>query len=349
MRIEVNLKIRVGIIGFGFSGKCFHAPFLKINSGFEVVAISSSRKSEVHDYFPTAAVYDSPHDLIKDKNVDLVINTGPNSVHFSLSAEALKAGKHVVIEKPFANTPEECIELIKIAKEQNLVLSVFQNRRWDGDFLTIQKLILGNELGKIMHFESHFDFRFPIVDPGSWRMQSGPGTGTWCDLGAHMVDQMLVLFGDPESVNADIISQRENSLTDDFFHVNFQYGNSRVVLQSSLYTNVTPRFQIFGTDGSFVKYKMDVQEPQLRQGLTPESPAFGYDQESDYGVLTKFDSASKVIKTERGDFNKYYDLLHAHIIDRSNENPVRAESALRVIELIELARLSSAERKTIKI
>ncbi|RYZ72622.1 MAG: oxidoreductase [Proteobacteria bacterium] len=328
-------QIRVGLIGFGLSGKVFHAGLLKHHSAYVITTVSSSRPNDVHAVLPSARVVTTPEKLIASEDVDLVINCSPNSHHFSLSALALESGKHVVIEKPFVNTSEEGRKLISIAKKSNRVLSVFHNRRWDGDFLTISKLFREGKLGKIKHFESHFDRLRPKVRAERWREQAGDGSGIWFDLGAHLLDQTLQLFGEPDTISADIVLQRDGATTDDFFHVILQYGEMRAILQSSPFTDQTPRFQVFGDKGSFLKFGLDPQEDQLRSGLSPHDVAFGVDPASD-------------VVTERGQYLKFYDEL-ALAITMGKKTPVTAESALRVIELIELGFESSKLKRTLQV
>lgn len=335
-------KIRVGIIGFGLSGKVFHAGLLKHNASFEVTTVSSSRPNDVHLVLPQVKVVATPEELIASKEVDLVINCSPNSHHYSLTALALESGRHVVVEKPFVNTSEEGRKLLAIAKKSGRVLTVFQNRRWDGDFLTVSKLVLEGRLGKIKQFESHFDRLRPQVRAERWREQAGEGSGIWFDLGAHLLDQALQLFGEPDSITADIANQREGATTDDFFHVILKYGQKqnqlRVVLQSSPFTDQTPRFQVFGDNGSFLKFGLDPQEEQLRNGMSPHDPAFG--------IETLADGSVNDTITERGQYIKFYDEL-ALAITAGKKIPVTAESALRVIEWIELGFESSAQGRTL--
>ena len=325
--------IRAGIIGFGLSGRVFHAGLLKDHPDYEIAYVSSSRPDDVQKVLPRAAVLSSPEELIS-QDIDLVINCAPNSHHFSLSKLALENGKHVVVEKPFTNTVEEARELIALADREELVLSVFQNRRWDSDFLTVKKLIADGSLGEIKQFESHFDRWRPAVRSERWREQEGAGSGIWFDLGAHLVDQALVLFGKPDEVIKDVAVQKLRGAADDYFHVILKYGRIRVILHASSFTNSTPRFQVFGTQGTYTKFGLDPQEEQLRQGLSTRDAKFGRETHEANGILTSPDlNVSRVVESETGRYIDYYDKLSL-AIRGGGKIPVPATEALDVIKIL---------------
>lgn len=344
------MKIRAGIIGFGLSGRYFHAPFLKAHEGFEVVAVSSSSAEKVKAYLRQTKVYASPAELIADPNIDLVINCGPNRAHFPLSRDALLAGKHVVVEKPFVNSAAEANELIQLARAQKRILSVFQNRRWDSDFLTLKKLVAEGRLGEVMHFASHFDVFKPKANPGRWREKEGAGSGTWVDLGAHLVDQMLVLFGVPDFVQADMVPQREGSTVDDYFHAVFGYGKRRVVLQSSLFAATLPRFTAYGTKASFVKFGLDPQEARLRAGKDPTEDHFGEEPAAQFGRLIQAESKEEaIVASERGSYWEFYHLLYSSIVEKRAEGPIPLQDSLKVVQILELARKSAEEGQRLSV
>ncbi len=276
-------KVRVGLIGYGFSSSTFHAPLLGVIEGFDITAVSSSKPELVGRKLPDAAVEISPSALIQRSDVDLIIITAPNEAHFPLAKEAIEAGKHVVVEKPFVLTFEEGTELIELARSKGVLLSVYHNRRWDNDFLTLQEIIASGRLGTIFTYEAHYDrYRREVRD--RWRERAIPGSGLLYDLGAHLIDQALVLFGRPEFITADILSQRDNAQADDYFHITLKYERLRVILHSGMLVKEPgPHFLVHGDKGSFCKYGLDSQEETLKSGGLPGTPKYGEDNERNFG------------------------------------------------------------------
>ncbi len=331
------MKIKVGIIGFGGSGRFIHTGLLKANEGYEITTVASSRPNEVKKVLPKSTVEKNPFELIK-KDIDLVIVCTPNAEHFKYAAAALEAGKHVVVEKPFVTKVDDGKKLIALAEKTKKVLTVFHNRRWDGDFLTVKKLIDSGKLGEIKQFESHLDRWRPNVRANRWKEQNIEGAGTLFDLSPHYIDQVLCLFGKPDKIMVDVATQRDPKLGVDYFHLIGHYGSMRVILHSSYFTEVTPRFQIFGTKGNFLKYGVDPQEDQLKQNLNPRSANFGVEDKNLHGTLINPANAeTQTIKTEKGNFLKFYDLLYRKISTGQGEVPVSPVDALNVIEIIEKA------------
>ncbi len=332
------MKIKVGIIGFGSSGRFLHAGLLKFHDGYEITTVSSSRPSEVKKTLPKAVVVSDPFELINSRNVDLVINCAPSALHFKYSAAALEAGKHVVTEKPFVTKVEDGKKLIALSEKTKKVLTVFHNRRWDGDFLTVKKLIKSGRLGDIKQFESHLDRWRPQTRLDRWKEQNVEGGGTFYDLAPHYIDQMICLFGEPDKIITDVAVQRDRGQAPDYFHLIAHYGSMRAILHSSYFTEVTPRFQIFGTQGNFLKYGIDPQEDQLKKNLSPLAPNYGVENKNLYGTfINPANAETEVIKTEKGSFLKFYDILHKKISSGQGEVPVSPGEALRVIEIIENA------------
>jgi scyllo-inositol 2-dehydrogenase (NADP+) len=328
-------KLNVGLIGFGLSGKVFHAPLLNALPGFEVTKVFSSRTSEVLEAFPRAQVVRDVQEIVNDPGIDLVINCAPNSHHYSYSKAALEAKKHVLVEKPFVNTVAEGEELIRLAQKSNRILSVFQNRRWDNDFLTIQKLLQEKTLGDIRVFESNFDRLRPQTSPEKWREVAGPGSGILFDLGAHLIDQALVLFGIPDSYIVDAELQREGAEAHDYFHIILKYGSMRAVLRSSSFTQTTPRFHVQGTKGSYKKYGLDPQEAALKAGADPLQENFGKEGSSESTELI-LDGKAEKIKSEKGHYLGFYQQLYQALSGNDKtKNPVKPEEALEVIRIIE--------------
>lgn len=343
-------KITVGIIGFGLSGKYFHFPFLNSDNRFVIKSICSSKVQEINDLNSEIVVTQDPLKIIHNPDIDLIINTAPNIYHYSYTKEALLNGKHVVVEKPFVTNSKDGKELIELAKSKNLQLSVFHNRRWDADFLTIQKLLTSQKLGNIKYFESHFDRWNPLVRLDRWREKPQTGAGILFDLGSHLIDQALVLFGSPKTICADIAIQKNGAQADDYFHLILSYQNLKVILHSTTFSNTTPRFQIFGDLGCFTKFGFDPQENQLKNNLSPLDTNFGVESPTQYGQLTLPESHSTLsIQSEVGSYKSYYHLLFEKIMHNRGELPVTGDDALKVIQLIELAQQSSQLGKSLHI
>ncbi len=344
MQITPSEKIRIGLIGFGLSGRVFHATLLKALPEYEIVKVYTSRPQELATELPNAKAVTNVDEIFQDPNIDLVINTAPNAFHYTYSAAALEAGKHVVVEKPFVNTAAEGQKLLSLAIKNKKVLTVFQNRRWDADFLTVKKLIESGRLGEIRVFESHFDRLRPVPRLDKWREQIGPGTGIFYDIGSHLLDQALVLFGKPDDMHADIEIQRPNAVVDDYFHVILKYKNMRVILHSSSFTDQSPRFYIQGAQASFMKFGLDPQEDALRRGENPTHPNFGQEDKTQYGTLTTWvDSKKKteIIPSEIGDYAAFYRNLYLHLKGESKHPPVDPAQSLEVIRWIESAHASA--------
>ncbi|WP_053228338.1 oxidoreductase [Spirochaeta cellobiosiphila] len=333
--------IKTGILGYGLSGSTFHGPFLKENPKYKVTKILSSRENDIKKDFPNVGVVSSVESVFQDPEIDLVVITTPNTTHFPYAKAALIAGKNVIVEKPFTPTLKEADELVALSKKKNLTLSVYQNRRWDGDYLTIKKILEEGLLGDIYQFESHMD-RFRPTARDRWREKALPGSGILYDLGSHLLDQAFNLFGDPQWIWGDVINQKPDALTDDYFHIIMSYGDMRVLLHSSTFVKgKTIRYALHGTKGSFVKYGVDPQEERLREGQEP-SEKLGKDEEEAYGILSMEDSIQR-IPTIPGDYRIYFDSLADSIINKT-KNPVSAESGAKVIKGLELIKTKPLQR-----
>lgn len=332
--------IRVGLVGYGLSGSVFHTPFLNEGAGYVMVGIVSSRRALVSKNHPGVACLASLDELLALPNLDLVVIAAPNHLHFAYAKQCLAAGKHVVVEKPFVTAMQEGRELIALAKAKQKLLSVFHNRRFDGDFLTVKDLIERRTLGALSHVESHFDRFRPVVDQ-RWKELPQPGNGSFYDLGSHLLDQALVLFGKPNKILADIGTQRSGAVADDYFHVLMSYDRLRVVIHGgSLVAKAPPRFQLHGDLGSYVKYGFDPQEAMLKACVRPGDEGWGLEPASQHGVLTHVQngvSEDQLVVTLRGRYEEFYRRLY-RAIRFGEEPPVAAEEALAVIELIEQCR-----------
>jgi len=334
----------VGLVGYGFAGRTFHAPVLAGVPGLRLAAVASSDAAKVHADWPDVPVHADPADLFARADVDLVVVATPNDSHHALARAALLAGKHVVVDKPFTQTLAEAQDLAALARTTNCVLSVFQNRRWDGDFLTLRGLLAGGELGRLVYFESHFDRYRPQVLP-RWRDRPGAG-GIWPDLGSHLADQALQLFGRPEAIQADMGPVRDAAVTEDYFHVQLRYASGlRVVLHSTtLAAEPAPRFLVHGTLGSYSKHGVDAQEDALKAGARPSMEASGdWGRDARDGQLTLADG-QRAVPTVPGNYLAYYAAVR-DAIQGTGDNPVPPEQAVQLMALLELGRRSAHERR----
>lgn len=335
--------LKTGIVGYGYAAKTFHAPLIKAVPGLQLAAISSSNPAKVHIDQPDLPVYSSPEELFSCADIDLVVIPTPNETHFPLAAAALAAGKHVVLDKPFTLTTDEGKELIKLAQQCDRQLSVFHNRRWDSDFLTLQKVLREGSLGRVTHFESHFDRYRPEVQT-RWRESAALGGGLWFDLGSHLLDQALQLFGTPKTMWLDLAQQRDGAVADDWFHAVLGYDEMRVILHgSALVANSGPRMTVHGTSGSFTKFGLDTQENALKSGQQPGIPGWGNDPLScKLSLKHKGAIIEQDIITTPGNYQAYYEGIRDAIC-LGSPNPVTAEQALLVMRLIELGIDSAQE------
>lgn len=341
------MTIRVGLIGFGVAGSAFHAPLIEAEPRMRLAAVATSRADEVRERYPDAAVA-SVEALIADPAIDLVVVAAPNTLHAPLARAALGASKHVVVDKPFVADAADGPGLIDLARERGRVLSVFHNRRWDGDFLTARRVLRDGVLGKVMQAELNWDRFRPAIKPG-WREKPAAGAGLLADLGPHLVDQALALFGMPDAVGGDVLAQREGAAVDDWFALTLHYGNRRVLLSAStLVADPRPRFALYGKAGSFVKYGLDPQEAHLRSGGSVGAARFGEEAHDFRGRLTLGDGAPTRVPTERGDWRRFYAGMAAAILDGAPP-PVDPAQALAGLRLIELARCSAAEGRVLPV
>jgi len=344
--------VNTGIIGFGLSGKVFHAPFIHTHPGFHLSSVVERKNRHSRETYPYVSVLKNHNELLKDDSIELVVVATPNTYHYSMIREALKAGKHVVVEKPFVPDSKEADELIRFSEKSGKKIFVYHNRRWDGDFLTIKKLISESCLGEIRYYEAHFDRFSPKVKTGAWRDENVPGSGILYDLGSHLIDQALLLFGMPGSIKASIKVEREDSSVDDYFRVELGYGNKTAVLTAGMMvTDEGPRFIIDGTQGYFSKWGIDPQEAALKAGKMPGSDKWGEDDPKYYGSYGKGIAPPyemSQIPTVNGNYMAFYDNVF-DVLRKNKPLSIQPQEARDVIFIIEKAFESSLSGLTIKI
>ena len=344
--------INTALCSFGMSGWVFHAPFLKINPGFNLYGVWERSKNLAEEQYPGIKTFRSLEALLADDAVELVVVNTPNYTHYDYAKKALEAGKHVIVEKPFTVTVIEGEELIALAQKQNKKLSVYQNRRYDSDYKTIKKVLSQNLLGDLIEVEMHFDRFKEELSPKLHKEIPGPGSGSLYDLGSHLIDQALQLFGMPQMIFADIKAMRSISKVDDYFEILFYYETMRVRVKSSyVVREALPGYVFHGLKGSFIKPKTDVQEEMLQANNVPAGADWGTEPESQRGLLHT-EKDGKIIKeyisSERGNYNDYYDGIYGAI--RENKPlPVTAEEALNVIKIIEAAYESNETKKVVSV
>jgi scyllo-inositol 2-dehydrogenase (NADP+) len=342
-------KIKTALLSYGMSGKVFHAPFIAFHDGFELIGSWERSKKLIQQDYPNVKSYATLEELLQD-DIDLVIVNTPVETHFEYAKQVLLAGKHAVVEKAFTTTVAEAQELVNLAKEKGLKLSVFQNRRWDSDFKTVRKVVSDKVLGELVEAEFHFDRYNPLLSVKGHKETVNSGAGILKDLGPHLIDQALFLFGFPQSVFADIRVTREHSLVDDWIDILLYYSDFRVRLKAGFFVReANPAYVIHGKKGSFLKPRGDVQEDELKLGKKPNSTTWGKEGPGYEGLLhTVIDD--KIIKekipTLHGDYYDFFEGVYQSIINDDKE-PVTAKEGLQVMQIIEAAIESNAQGKVI--
>ena len=347
------ISIKTGLIGYGMSGRVFHAPFIDMISGFELSVVSTANSETIQSIkkrYPNTKIVPDAKPILEDKDIDLVFILTPNQTHYELAKAALLAGKHVVVDKPFTVTTQEADELIELAKKQEKLLTVYQNRRWTADFKTVKKIIAGGKLGQIVEYAACYDRYAPAIRPKKWKENNLPGSGVLYDLGAHLIDQALQLFGMPEEVTCNIQRQRKNTQIDDYFLMTLQYRELVVSLHSGMLVRIPgPNFAIHGTNGSFIKYGLDVQEEDSDKGKTPDMPNWGIEPQNQWGKLTcTIDglSVTATIESDPGNYSDFFINLR-NAIRGTEALAVQPEEARNVICIIEAGIRSYQEHRSI--
>ena len=355
---DSSKPLRVGVVGYGLAGRVFHAPFVSAVPGLLLAAIVSSRTEQIHEAWPGVAVLSSVEEAFESPELDLLVIASPNHTHVAFTRRALESGKHVVVDKPVASSSAEVAGLAELASRKGLIFAPFHNRRWDGDFLTVRRLLQGGTLGRLVSFESHFDRFRPQVREATWKERADDSNGLLMDLGPHLVDQALALFGPPESLVASVRRDREGSEIDDGFDLWLQYPSFHVLLRSTLIAaEPSPRFLVHGTRGSYRKLGVDPQEPVLVAGAKVprlgEETLWLREEPASWGELAVAHDASQPdaldrtrLETMPGDYRGFYSNVR-DVIRGDAALQVTPEDARRTLLLLELARESSQKGKQI--
>ena len=345
-------KIKTALLSYGMSGKVFHAPFLEYHPGFELAGSWERSNKKIKFDYPNVTSYPSLEAILEDDTIELVIVNTPVDTHFDYAKKVLLAGKNAVVEKAFTTTVAQAQELADLAKERGLKLSVFQNRRWDSDFKTVKKILSDNVLGEIVEAEFHFDRYNPNLSPKLHKESDNPGAGILKDLGPHLIDQALFLFGMPDAVFADIRMTRDFTLVDDYFDILLYYNSFRVRLKASFFVReAIPSYVIHGKKGSFLKPRGDVQEDDLKAGQQPNLNDWGTEADGNQGILhTEIDDRIifERVPTLHGNYYDFFDGLYKSIVNNTIE-PVTAQDGVNVMRIIEAAIQSDMENKVINL
>jgi len=332
-------NIHTAVVGFGLSGRVFHAPFLHVHPGFELRSIVTT-SGDAKGIYPKAQITQHYEEVLADKDVDLIVICTPNLLHCTQAKQAFEAGKHVVIEKPITPASAEASLLMKLAEESGKRLFPYHNRRWDGDFLTLKEIIRNKTLGRLVEFESHFDRFAPVLKADNWRYTMKAGGGTLYDLGIHLIDQAVCLFGEPQAVFCRMFNQREHSMVDDSFDLKLIYEELNVTLKAGVFVKEPgPRFILHGTRGSFVKCGLDPQEEALRKGRMPGGKDWGKEDKSRWGILNteiEGQSSREKVETLPGSYMVFYDQVYEGIV-HGKEHDVSPEQAVTNLRIIEKA------------
>jgi len=340
----LTTTLNVGLVGFGFAGKVFHAPVIRAVDGFLLTTIVQRHGPPDQRYADVEFVRSV--DELLTRKIDLVVVATPNTSHHPIAKQCLLAGRHVVVDKPFAPTLADAQDLVQIAKKQQRIVTVYQDRRYTGDFATVQQVVSEGALGHVVLFESHFDRFRPEQKPNAWREEPLPGSGVWFDIGPHLFDQALLLFGVPDAIGADIRIERPDAVVDDAFDVTLYYPHARAVLRASMLAPpVGPTWTVHGMKGSFIKYSMDPQEAALKEGRTPDEPDWDTEPPELYGKLIT-PNETRTVPTLRSSFTRYYENVRDAMLGTA-ELAVTPEWSLDVMRGLELATASSRARRVL--
>lgn len=335
----MSTPIKTAIVGFGSVAEKMHAPLIDVCPDLELVASVERRTNRCEELYTGVTTFKSLEALLKADAADLIVITTPNEFHFPMAMQCLEAGKHVVVDKPVTIFSHEAEELNKLAEEKGLICSVFHNRRYDGDFLTLQKLVRKGDLGDLVYLESHFDRYRPDVSD-NWREKEVPGNGITFDLGSHLIDQVVLLFGLPKWIQADIRKQRTGAIADDYFDITLDYGSLKAKVTAGALVNVpTPKFLLLGKNGSYQKFGLDVQEVAFKLGQKPEGTNWGVEPAESWGKLFLSEETT-AYETLPGNYRILYQNVADAILKGTNLD-ITIPQTISVLKIIEASFVSA--------
>ncbi len=346
----MNNSIKTAILSYGMSGLVFHGPLLKVNKGFNVIQIWERTKQISKQHFPDAQIVKKYDDILNNPEIELVVVNTPDVFHFEMTKKALLAGKHIVVEKPITQKSHEAEELVQLAKKKGLILTVFQNRRWDGDFRTVQKVLSEKKLGRLIEFESHYDRYRTEITPNTWKEEADEYGGVLYNLGSHMVDQVYVLFGLPKAVTAHLKIVRTGGEVSDYYDIRLEYKDFSAILKCSyLVKNPGPRYSLYGETGTFHKFGIDPQEELLKAGKLPVGKDWGTEPADEWGTAfynENGEDVEELVETLPGDYNIFYTNVY-EAIRNGKELKVKPEETVEVLKIIEACVKSNIEKRTV--
>jgi scyllo-inositol 2-dehydrogenase (NADP+) len=343
--------IQTALLSYGLSGRAFHAPFLTIHPGFQLIGAWERNSHQIQKDYPQVIRFSTLEEVLAS-DADLIVINTPTTTHFEYARQALESGKNIIVEKAFVTNTQEAIELQKLATKKNLILSVFQNRRWDSDFLTVKQVVESGVLGDLIEVQLSFDRYNPGLSPKKHKEEPSPGAGILKDLGPHIIDQSLVLFGMPEYIFADLRITRDNSVVDDYFEILLFYPKLRVRLHAGYFVRAaTPAYIVHGKKGSFLKTRSDNQEASALAGKQPSAADWGKDIPEQYGLLHLGQSAQNMperIESRKGNYLNYFGELYKSMTS-NHPVPVTASDGINVMRIIDAAIASSLMKKVVQL
>ena len=346
----MHQKIKAAITSYGMSGQVFHGPSLKVHPGFEVVQVLERSKSLSAKLFPEAEIVRSYETILSNSDIELVIVNTPDHLHYEMAKKAIEAGKHLLVEKPVTQLSGEAEELIERAKNKGVIFSVYQNRRWDGDFLTVKKLLKQGNMGRLIEFESHYDRYRTTIAANTWKEEAGEYAGVLYNLGSHMIDQAFVLFGKPHAVTAHLKVVRKGGLVTDYYDIRLEYERFSALLKCSyLVKNPGPRYSIYSEYGTFHKWGIDPQEEMLKNGALPEGENWGIEPKENWGELVYEKDGVEFIgkvATIPGNYKAVYNNLY-DVIRNGAELAVKPEETVEVLKIMEACMESNRLKRTV--
>ncbi len=346
----MSTPIKTAIASFGMSGQVFHGPLLKVNQDFEVVCVWERSKNISEKLFPDASIVRRYEEILSNPEIELVVVNTPDVFHFEMAKQAILAGKHVVVEKPLAQKSNEALELVRLANEKGVVFTVFQNRRWDNDFRTVQKVMEEAKFGRLIEFESHFDRYRTFIAPNTWKEEGDEYTGVLYNLGSHMIDQVYVLFGMPKAVTAHLRIVRKAGVVTDYYDIRLEYEGFAALLKCSyLVKDPGPRYTIHSEYGTFYKWGIDPQEEMLKEGHLPNEENWGTETPEEWGTLLyekEGEEVEELVQTLPGDYNIFYNNVF-DAIRNGAELLVKPEETVDVLKILEACLQSNKEKRTV--